>query len=92
MPVDAGRLYYCTADGGFEERVVPLDADSRAAAEEVVQTVARALRDGFLPAAPDKGACRWCDYRPVCGPNEEVRTARKPTTRLADLAFLRSLR
>ena len=36
-------------------------------------------REGFLPAAPAKGACRWCDYRPVCGPYEEMRvTARKP--------------
>ena len=92
MPVDAGRLYYCTADGGFEERVVPLDDESRRIAGDVVAIVGRALAAGFLPAHPTKGACRWCDYRAVCGPNEEVRTARKPTPRLADLAYLRSLR
>ena len=36
-----------------------------------------ALAEPFLPAAPDEGACRWCDYQGVCGPYEEQRTARK---------------
>jgi hypothetical protein len=58
---------------------------------ELVAIVGRALAAGFLPALPAKGACRFCDYRPVCGPNEEVRTARKPTGRLADLTYLRSI-
>jgi ATP-dependent helicase/nuclease subunit B len=90
-PVEAGRLYYCTADGGYEERVVPLDAESRKRAGEVVEVIGRALADGFLPAMPAKGACRYCDYRPVCGPHEETRTARKPKDRCADLDRLRSL-
>jgi ATP-dependent helicase/nuclease subunit B len=77
-PVEAGRLYYCTADGGYEERVVPLDGANRHVAGEVVDVIARALATGFLPALPAKGACRFCDYRPVCGPHEETRTARKP--------------
>jgi len=92
MPVDAGRLYYCTADGGFQERVVPLDAESRASAATVVDVIGRALATGFLPAAPVKRACDWCDYRPVCGPYEEIRTAKKPPDKLADLARLRALR
>ena len=29
--------------------------------------------------APAKGACRFCDYQIVCGPYEELRTARKWT-------------
>src|SRR6184192_1932658 len=91
-PVEGGRLYYCTADGGFQERVVPLDAESRASAGTVADIVGRALADGFLPAAPVAGACRWCDYRPVCGPHEEARVARKPPERLAELARLRALR
>jgi len=91
-PVEGGRLYYCTADGGFEERAVPLDSESRASARTVLDVVGRALADGFLPAAPVAGACRWCDYRPVCGPHEEARVARKPPERLADLARLRALR
>jgi RecB family exonuclease len=88
-PVDAGRLYYCTAVGAYTERVVPLDDVSRAAAATVITTVGRALADGFLPAAPAKDACRWCDYRPVCGPYEDIRTPRKPPERLADLERLR---
>ncbi|MFN8543619.1 MAG: PD-(D/E)XK nuclease family protein [Candidatus Binatia bacterium] len=90
-PVESGRLWYCTADGRYAERVVPLDATSRAAADEVVAILDRALCSGFLPAAPRKDACRYCDYRPVCGPLEEQRVARKPRARLADLERLRSL-
>jgi len=89
-PVHSGRLYYCTADGGYEERVVPLDDGSRRTATEVVAIVGRALADGFLPAMPAKDACVWCDYRPVCGPHEETRTARKPRERIKDLERLRS--
>src|SRR5206468_1179530 len=89
--VESGRLYYCTADGGFEERVVPLDDDTRRMAGEVVGTIGRALAAGFLPAMPGKGECRYCDYARVCGPHEEVRTARKPRERCADLERVRGL-
>ena len=58
---------------------------------EVVAIIGRALATGFLPALPAKDACRWCDYRPVCGPHEESRTRRKPTDRIQDVARLRSL-
>jgi CRISPR/Cas system-associated exonuclease Cas4 (RecB family) len=92
QPVASGRLYYCTADGGYTERVVPLDAESRAAAEEVVRIVGEALASGFLPAAPERAACGYCDYRPVCGPYEETRTGRKPADRLEPLRRLRELR
>ena len=89
-PVDSGRLYYCTAKGEFSEHVVPLDETSRASAATVVETVAAALADGFLPAAPSENACRWCDYRVVCGPWEEERTARKPPTRSEAIGSSRS--
>ncbi len=90
-PVESGRLYYCTSTGGYTERVVPLDSRARASIDEVVRTVGEALEQGFLPAAPEPGACTYCDYRPVCGPYEEVRTARKPAERLAALQRLRAL-
>ena len=86
-----GRLYYCTAVGEYTNRIVPLDVQSRGAAATVVEIVGDALRQGFLPAAPAKGACTWCDYRAVCGPYEEVRVERKPVERLAALARLRGL-
>ena len=43
------------------------------------------MEEGFLPAAPREGACRYCDYRIVCGPREERRIARKPQDRLDEL-------
>lgn len=89
--VESGRLYYCTADGGYTEAVVSLDERAREAAATVIETIGGALAEGFLPAAPAKGACRWCDYRPVCGPYEEQRTRDKPRDRLAPLERLRSL-
>lgn len=90
-PVESGRLYYCTSTGNYTERVVPLDARARGYVDDVVRTVGEAVEQGFLPAAPESGACTYCDYRPVCGPYEEVRTARKPKERLASLTRLRDL-
>jgi ATP-dependent helicase/nuclease subunit B len=90
-PVESGRLYYCTSDGEFTEREVPLNEWSRRQAAEVVKIVGEALAEGFLPAAPDQGACRWCDYRPVCGPHEERRVERKAPEQLGELVRLRGL-
>jgi CRISPR/Cas system-associated exonuclease Cas4 (RecB family) len=88
--VDGGRLYYCTAAGDFTEVDVPLDVPARQAAQLVADTVQRALSDGFLPAAPKKGACEYCDYLRVCGPYEELRTGRKKRDEIAALEKLRS--
>jgi CRISPR/Cas system-associated exonuclease Cas4 (RecB family) len=90
-PVDSGRLYYCTAAGGFAEHEVALNDAARAAAEQVTRALQTALDEPFLPAAPDEGACRWCDYRPVCGPYEELRVSRKHQPGLAALKKLREL-
>jgi CRISPR/Cas system-associated exonuclease Cas4 (RecB family) len=87
--VVAGRLYYCTAAGGFTEREIALDEEARAAAQVVAETIGGALSEGFLPAAPAGGACDWCDYRVVCGIHEEQRTARKARGPLASLERLR---
>lgn len=87
--VESGRLHYCTARGGFEERDIPLDEHARKAAALVGSVVGKALSDGFFPAAPAKRACRWCDYRVVCGDSEEFRSGRKPPIQLADLKRLR---
>ena len=88
-----GRLYYCTTTGGFEERSVPLDAHARRSAEVLAGAIDGALDAGFLPAYPAPGACRFCDYRVVCGPYEELRTAQKPAGPdvLRALAELRDL-
>ncbi len=91
-PVESGRLYYCSSRGGYEERVVPLDDAARDAARKFAAAVTDAIEKGFLPAAPAEGGCRWCDYRMVCGPYEEMRVAQKPPARLAALERLRGLR
>jgi RecB family exonuclease len=91
LSVESGRLYYCTSTGGFEERIVPLDAGARESASAVAEVIGQALGEPFLPAAPAPGACRWCDYRGVCGPYEELRTSRKWKPPLAPLAKLREL-
>lgn len=91
-PVEAGRLYFCTADGGYSERVVPLNDESREAGAQVVAIIDRWLQAGFLPAAPRKEGCKYCDYRSVCGPNEELRVGCKPQAELHDLKILRDMR
>lgn len=91
--VESGRLYYCTSAGGFEERIVPLDAEARSAAGVLAEAIDEALTQPMLPAAPAHGACMWCDYRVVCGPYEEFRTSRnKPLGELVGLQKVRKLR
>jgi CRISPR/Cas system-associated exonuclease Cas4 (RecB family) len=89
--VESGRLYYCTADGGYEERIVPLNENSLEVLNPVLSTIRQGLVDGFLPAAPDEDACRWCDFLAVCGSFEEGRTRLKPRDRLVQIKALRDL-
>ena len=87
--VTGGRLYYCTTAGDFTTIDIALDDQARNAARVVAKTIGDAVAVGFLPTAPAKDACRYCDYRTVCGPYEEIRTKRKPPDRLKDLVALR---
>jgi RecB family exonuclease len=87
----AGRLYYCTAAGGYEERVVEINDEARRAAREFVSIIKESLEAGFLPAAPDDRECEWCDYKRVCGPYEERRSRIKPKERLNRLHRLRGM-
>ncbi len=89
--VASGRLSFCTRKGRYTSIEVPLDDDNRRTAAQVLDEIARAVETGFLPAAPDEGECRWCDYNLVCGPNEEARIRRKHPRRLVPLARLRSM-
>ena len=90
-PVESGCLYYCTADGDYRFVEVALNEVARGYAGILVETVGRALEEGFLPAAPAKDACVWCDYLAVCGPHEERRVRMKPQPRLVELKGLREL-
>lgn len=75
--VEVGRLFYCTQRGEYRTVDVPLDRERRELGAEVLNTIDKAVRDGFLPAAPRDRACEWCDFKSVCGPYEELRYSRK---------------
>jgi CRISPR/Cas system-associated exonuclease Cas4 (RecB family) len=90
--VETGRLYYCTAAGGYEDRIATIDEEARTALRDFASILSDALQSGFLPAAPGEDECRWCDYRRICGPYEERRSSMKPEARLKELRRLRAMR
>jgi RecB family exonuclease len=95
-PVEAGRLWYATRRGGYAERLVDASAEHRDRLREVLEIVDRAVEEVFFPALPAPDACRYCDYRLVCGPDEELRAGiKRPKQRpaaLEDLVVLRGMR
>ena len=88
--VGESRLFFCTSAAGFKQRPVLLDPAAKRLAIEALEAIDRAVERGTLAPAPAAGACTWCEFRPVCGPGEEQRVARKPQAFLADLLWLRS--
>ena len=88
--VEAGRFSYCTTAGGFTDHSVPMNERARRMGMEVLEIVDRAVELGMLPPAPAKDACGWCDFLPVCGPNQERRANRKPCAQIGDLVELRN--
>lgn len=90
-PVESGSLFFCTQRGDFSTVDISLNAQSRQRVTQVLETIGRFVEDGFLPAAPQSGACAICDYRPVCGPYEEQRAKRKLPERLEPLVNIRNL-
>jgi ATP-dependent helicase/nuclease subunit B len=89
VKVESGRLFYCTSAGGFVDHEIPINEANRRIGLEALEIVDRAIELGFLPAAPAARACTWCDFRPVCGPDEPRRVANKPAEKLGDLEALR---
>jgi CRISPR/Cas system-associated exonuclease Cas4 (RecB family) len=89
--VECGSLYFCTQRGDFSEMSIVLDTQSRERLSRVLETISDSIQQGFLPAAPQAGACALCDYRPVCGPYEETRARRKQRDRLDPLIAIRNL-
>ena len=61
-------------------------------ARQALSIIDESLHQGFLPAAPRAKACDNCDYRVVCGPYEEERSARKSKPELKLLRELRSMK
>jgi CRISPR/Cas system-associated exonuclease Cas4 (RecB family) len=89
--VEEGRLSFCTTAGQFSTHPIPLDVLTRRRGVEVLEIIDRAIERGTLAARPARDACTWCDFRAVCGPDEERRTLRKPAGLLADLDALRKM-
>jgi ATP-dependent helicase/nuclease subunit B len=87
--VKMSRLYYCTQRGNYDVAPVAITEHSKRDLRRALEIIDGAVTGGYMPAAPAKDACEWCDYRIVCGPREEERTRRKP--RIQELVELRSL-
>src|SRR5204862_4796111 len=90
-PVTSGRLFYCTAPGGFADHEIPLNEANRRLGLEALEIIDRAVELGFLPPAPAERACAWCDFRVVCGPHEAERGRLKSADKLGDLDHLRQM-
>ncbi len=89
--VECGSLYFCTQRGDFSEMSISLDTQARERLSRVLETISESIQQGFLPAAPQAGACALCDYTPVCGPAEETRAKKKQRDRLDPLITIRNL-
>ena len=89
--VQSARLAFCTSRGRYLSIYHSVDAEGQAQLMKALQIIDEAINKEFLPAAPRLGACRWCDYKSVCGTQEEIRIHRKDQRRLEDLYILRRL-
>lgn len=89
-PVGESRLFFCTSAGGFKQRPVMLTPSAKRMAVEALETIDRAIELGPLAPSPSEHSCTWCEFRPVCGPGEAQRVARKRQDLSADLVALRS--
>jgi len=88
---EVSRLSYCTERGGYQEIPFDITPRHRAFFAHAMSLIDGEIDRGFLPAAPQSGACGMCDYLPVCGPNEERRTGRKRREPLEALQDLRNI-
>jgi ATP-dependent helicase/nuclease subunit B len=92
QPVVESRFSFCTAAGGFSERIIPLNQIARESGSAVLRTIQRAIASGFLVPAPRKEACSRCDFQEVCGPYEDIRIGQKDEhSQLVHLKAVRDL-
>ena len=88
--VESARFSYCTTAGGFSEHSVAINDRTRGMGIEALEIIDRAVELGMLPPAPAERVCSFCDFLPVCGPNQERRARRKSRKEIGDLIELRS--
>ena len=89
--VEAGRLFYATQRGNYTPIEIQLVPKSRAFLGKLLRIIDESIASGFLPAAPQRDSCDYCDYRPACGPNEFNRYSRKDPSRLDPLIEIRNM-
>ena len=92
QPVAGGKLHFATMRGTYKSIFVSLNEYNKRALVKVLDGIDSSIRNGFLPAAPNEGACANCDYLPVCGPYEEDRTKKKSRVELKTLTQIRGLK
>jgi len=90
-PAVATRLHYCTQRSDYKIDEIAVTDIARNYLWQVMELIDESLSQGFLPAAPRPEACKYCDFRIVCGPYEEIRIQKKKPERLRLLAQLRSI-
>src|ERR1700680_769122 len=90
--VESGRLFYATQTGGYRDTSIPTTEKARQFLAKLLANIDSAIGEGFLPPAPQKDACEYCDYRLVCGPYEELRVARHKDRRDERLDVLTEIR
>jgi ATP-dependent helicase/nuclease subunit B len=89
-PAVATRLSYCTQRADYKIDEIAVTDDARAHLWKVMDLIEESMSQGFLPAAPRRDACTYCDFKIVCGPYEEQRIGRKRPDRMRLLDQLRS--
>ena len=89
--VAEARLSFPTSAGGFSQCTIPISEESRNQGLEVLRIIDNAIATAFLPPAPREDGCKYCDFRPVCGPYEQRRAAKKNPNLLEDLIRLRGM-
>jgi CRISPR/Cas system-associated exonuclease Cas4 (RecB family) len=85
--VGRARFFFSTERAGFETKEVELTDDNKARGIRILEIVDRAVDRGIFFARPQKDACKGCDYREVCGPDEERRAHWKKPEGLAERAL-----
>jgi len=89
--VTGARFFFSTERAGFESKPIALEPDSKERGVAILKMVDAAVERGLLLARPQKDACRSCDFRDVCGPDEERRSNAKRARTLTEKALERDL-
>lgn len=89
--VTRARFFFSTERAGFETKEVELSEDNKARGLRILEIVDGAIQRGVFFVRPQKDACKSCDYRDVCGPDEERRTSWKKPEGLPEKALERDL-